>query len=211
MNLLMFIPLVLISLTVHEFAHGFAANLCGDRTAKDMGRVTLNPITHIDPFGLLVMVVGYIGTSSYSRFPLLIGWAKPVPVNPAQYRNPKRDEVIVSLAGVSANILFSVVVALSYRAISHVMLIGDEITSIAQMLIKINCSLAVFNLIPIPPLDGSHVLMNYMRPDKAIKYQMFFTPLVSIIILMAIINISYLRIILIYPYALLATLVSRIM
>ena len=152
-TLLYRLPAILIGLTVHEWAHAFAAWKLGDPTAKNMGRMTLNPLAHIDPIGFISLIV------------LGFGWAKPVPVNPHRYRRFRRDDLIVSLAGIAMNLLtaFSTfIVWLLLRRAFPSLIWNGAFTSIMQSIIVIDLSLAVFNLIPLPPLDGSHVAENLL-------------------------------------------------
>lgn len=142
-----------VALTFHECSHALAAYKLGDPTARNMGRLTLNPLKHLDLMGtLLLLLVGF-------------GWAKPVPVNPRNYRNPKRDDIIVSLAGITSNILLAFLATPIYMlTIKH----GSNIALIASWFIyafiQTNIVLALFNLIPISPLDGSHVLEDLLMP-----------------------------------------------
>ena len=132
-----------VALTFHECSHALAAYKLGDPTARNMGRLTLNPLKHLDLMGtLLLLLVGF-------------GWAKPVPVNPRNYRNPKRDDIIVSLAGITSNILL---------AIKHGSNIALVVSWFICAFIQTNIVLALFNLIPISPLDGSHVLEDLLLP-----------------------------------------------
>lgn len=148
------IVILIISVVIHEVAHGFAAYKLGDLTAKYEGRLTLNPIPHLDPIGS-VLVPGFlaiIGT------PFLFGWAKPVPFNPYNLKHPRRDEALIAFAGPLSNIILAIAAAIVYRA-----LVPDPGTIVATILtsfIFINLVLAVFNLIPIPPLDGSKLVFS---------------------------------------------------
>ena len=159
---------LLFSLCVHEFAHAWAANMCGDDTARLLGRMSLNPIVHIDPLGtvivpLLAMVTG---------FPFF-GWAKPVPVNPGRFHNYRRDDIIVSLSGIISNLLLAIIAATTIRVIVAAGLFGvaRPLLSVLEYMMVVNVVLAVFNLIPIPPLDGSHVLFHYLPPDAALQFR----------------------------------------
>src|SRR3972149_5884650 len=142
---IMAIPVVL-AITFHEAAHGWVANKLGDPTAKHAGRLTLNPIAHIDPFGtILLPIITYI----FAGF--IIGAAKPVPVNFANLRNPKRDMIWVAAAGPATNILFASILVIVYKMFgSTIWLYG----------IYFNLGLALFNFLPIPPLDGSRILVG---------------------------------------------------
>lgn len=155
---------VLITLTIHEYAHGYAAYKLGDNTAKMYGRLTLNPIKHIDPIGALFMLVFHIG------------WAKPVPINPRNFKNPKRDFAITALAGPLSNLIMAFISALAflliYAPIKNIAFESTFWLNVAQNTLDffyvfhlINIGIAIFNLIPIPPLDGSRIL-NVILPPK---------------------------------------------
>ncbi|MDD7414685.1 MAG: site-2 protease family protein [Eubacteriales bacterium] len=142
-----------VALTFHECSHALAAYKLGDPTARNMGRLTLNPLKHLDLMGtLLLLLVGF-------------GWAKPVPVNPRNYRNPKRDDIIVSLAGITSNILLAFLATPIYMlTIKHGSNIALVVSWFICAFIQTNIVLALFNLIPISPLDGSHVLEDLLMP-----------------------------------------------
>lgn len=148
MQLLYTLPAILIGLTVHEWAHAFSAYKLGDPTAKNLGRMTLDPFAHFDPIGLLCM------------FLLGFGWAKPVPINPRNFRKYKRDEIIVSLAGITANLLIAFVATFVFYlgAFKWGLAENGAFRSIMLSIVYLNLCLCFFNLIPIAPLDGSHVL-----------------------------------------------------
>ncbi len=147
LSLLYTLPAILIGLTVHEWAHAYAAYRLGDPTARNMGRMTLNPFAHIDLYGFLCLLL------------LGFGWAKPVPVNPRNFKNFKRDDTIVSLAGITANLITAFVFTVLYCFGFAKTGLGrnEAFLTIFQSIIVINLSLMLFNLIPIYPLDGSHV------------------------------------------------------
>ncbi len=154
----------LFAISVHESAHAWMASRCGDPTARMLGRITLNPIRHIDIIGTIVLPIIAI----VSNFPM-IGWAKPTPVNPRNFRNPVRDDVLTSIAGPISNFLvvaFALVVLGIMGAVarfSSMAVMDSVLTPVAMMffwLAEINVLLGVFNLIPLPPLDGSHVLRH---------------------------------------------------
>jgi Zn-dependent protease len=173
-NVLFVAPVLLFSVIAHEYAHGYAALRQGDTTAKDMGRLTWNPIKHIDPFLTIIMPL-LMGLASGWR--VMLGGAKPVPVNPANYKNLRRGDIIVSLAGVATN---GVIAILSTILIALLGLLGraapvtQDTVAILQVMmiygILINLALIAFNLIPIPPLDGSHVVKYLLPPALAIRY-----------------------------------------
>lgn len=155
-GLIFYIGLVIL-LTFHEFAHAWVAWLCGDDTARLQGRLSLNPIVHIDPIGTvlfpLLMIFSPIGN-------FLIGWAKPVPINPANLRNPVRDDILIAMAGPAMNLLLAVVLVALARVIFYFGA-ADMAQQVLQMA-ALSLLLCFFNLIPIPPLDGSHVLRNFI-------------------------------------------------
>lgn len=159
----------LLAITLHELAHAYVADRLGDPTARAAGRITLNPISHLDLIGTLVFLL--------TR---MIGWAKPVPVNPFNLRNPKKDMLLVSLAGPGANIALAIVSSLLLRVLyvfihSHPQGGGTSffflpLFQMAKFGLIINVVLAVFNLIPIPPLDGSKILMGLLPDEQAEAY-----------------------------------------
>jgi len=153
--------LLIIAITVHEFAHGFAAYKLGDSTAKYSGRLTLNPIAHIDLMGTIVVPLLLV----FAGMPP-IGWAKPIPINYWALRNPKRDIVIVGASGPISNIILAVILAVIIRIIPVPVLLGTVLIK----LIEINVALGIFNLIPIPPLDGSRILMGLLPEPLDAQY-----------------------------------------
>ena len=162
-------------MVAHEYAHGYAALRQGDPTAYQLGRLTWNPLKHIDPFLTIILPILTFITAG-----VMFGGAKPVPVNPRNYRNFKRGDIIVSLAGVATNLALAV---LAVIVVALIGLIGRAVpvlastASILQLMlvygILINLVLAFFNLIPIPPLDGSHVVKYLLPPAWAVRYEQF--------------------------------------
>lgn len=156
-------PPFLLALTVHEYAHGLVAWKLGDPTARQQGRLSLNPLRHLDPLGVLAFII------------MKIGWAKPVPVDPRYFQNPRQGMVWVSLAGVGANLLLALLSGLALHLLRPLAGILPQALFLPflQMLaasVWINIMLTVFNLIPIPPLDGSRVLLNLLPGNLARIY-----------------------------------------
>lgn len=156
-----------MSIVIHEFAHGYSAYLLGDNTARLQGRLTLNPIKHLDPFGSVILpLLLFISTSG--RF--LIGWARPVPYNPSNLKNGRRGNMIVAFAGIAANLLIAILFGLIIRFASNLGLpVYDQFSvqafyRICSMIVLMNLVLALFNIIPIPPLDGSKILFSIIPP-----------------------------------------------
>ena len=158
--LVLLIPVLLFALVFHEFSHGWVANKLGDPTAKYSGRLTLNPMAHLDLFGsLMILFVGF-------------GWAKPVPVDSRYLANPRTDMMKIAFAGPASNLL------LAFIAGSLIRLTGNmgALSSMLIMFVQINIMLAVFNMIPIPPLDGSQIFSGLMirhNPDLVVKLQIY--------------------------------------
>lgn len=162
-NLLYSIPCVLLALTVHEVAHGWVALKLGDPTARNLGRLTLNPLKHLDPLGALCMLL--------FRF----GWARPVPINSRHFRKPRRDMALTALAGPVSNILMGFIGILLYSIILNIFVAhpaGSEFAyrlqvstlELLRTFFALNLSLAVFNFLPVPPLDGSRIFLVFLPP-----------------------------------------------
>jgi len=157
-NLISFLALIL-TITLHEFSHALIADKLGDPTPRSFGRLTLNPLAHADIFGTILLPL----ISAFTGIPT-IGWAKPVPIDPFNFRHPKRDEILVSLAGPGSNLLLAIILAVIANS--------TGVQSIfIYILVLINISLAIFNLIPIPPLDGSKILLNILSPESSAKWE----------------------------------------
>jgi Zn-dependent protease len=175
-NAIISIFVILFAITVHEASHGWAALKKGDPTAYQLGRITLNPIPHIDPIGtiLLPAMLIIMGAPPF-------GWAKPVPVNPLNLKDPRRDNLIISIAGPASNIAVAVVAFIILKIILNLnpsLFYGggfakllSPIIQILYLTILLNVILAFFNLIPIPPLDGSGVVMGLISEEAAQKYE----------------------------------------
>ncbi len=172
------LPILLFSVVIHELAHGWMALRLGDTTARDMGRLTLNPIPHIDPVGSILVPL----FSLFVAGRVFIAWAKPVPVNPMNFSNYRRDDVLVSVVGPLSNLLLAlactiifIILALITPLMSQTGSVLDELmTFMLKMFaggITLNVVLAVFNLIPIPPLDGSHVAASMMPDEMSERYR----------------------------------------
>lgn len=164
------IVILLFSVIVHEVMHGVAALKFGDHTAENAGRLTLNPIPHIDPFGTILIP----GILILSGSPILFGWAKPVPVNPLHFSNIKKGELVVSSAGILANLGLAITAGIIFHLLgsfSPQLLAGGFLIQLIIYTVTINLMLAVFNLIPVPPLDGSKILMSLLPFSQAQQYQ----------------------------------------
>lgn len=164
-----------MSVVVHEVAHGYAALYFGDKTAEYAGRLTLNPLKHLDPFGSVILPLLLV----ISNAPFLIGWAKPVPYNPANLRDQKKGVLWVASAGILVNLAIAVLFGLVIRISVATGVLGESFISLASVIVLLNIVLAIFNLIPIPPLDGSKILFTLLgnsgRKLEALstKYSLF--------------------------------------
>ena len=157
---------VLFAITLHEVAHGWTARFFGDPTAQFAGRLTLNPLKHIDPIGTVVLPIVLLFLT-----PFVFGWAKPVPVSFANLRNPRRDMILVAAAGPASNLAmalgWSLIAALQLSILNIGGVMGQWILGVCEWGININVLLAVFNMVPIPPLDGGRVLAGLLPPRGA--------------------------------------------
>lgn len=179
---LLMLPAILFGFSIHEFFHAYTAKRLGDRTAEREGRVSLNPLAHIDPIGfLLFFLAGF-------------GWAKPVPVNPSAFKNPKRDDLLVSLAGPLSNLVtalvFAILVKLVYIVYPDVFDLpgyGEVLYDILTYFIWVNIIMTLFNLLPIPPLDGSHILFDFL-PLGLQKYREQFLQIGGILLILLVVT-----------------------
>lgn len=171
-DFLLLVPILLFSVVAHEYAHGYAALKMGDTTAQRLGRLTWNPLKHLDPFLSLLMPMVLFFSSGF-----IFGAAKPVPVDPRNYRELRKGDIIVSLAGVATNLALAIlfvpviaVVGLLARAMPDAAGVLGPVQFMFRYGIYINLILVIFNLIPIPPLDGSHVMKYLLPPRLAAQY-----------------------------------------
>jgi len=170
LQLVLIAPGFLLAITVHEYTHGYVALRLGDPTAKLAGRLTFNPISHLDPIGTLALVLTQ-----------MIGWAKPVPVDPRYLKNPRQDMLWISLGGPAANMVTAVVLAMLLHMIVFLfegrpatpltVYFLQPFVYIVRLGVQINLVLAIFNLIPVPPLDGSSILAGLLPRDLAFQYE----------------------------------------
>jgi len=156
------ITALLAAVIIHECCHGWAAYKLGDPTAKDAGRLTINPLAHVDPIGTIIVPIGLALLHS----PVVFGWAKPVPINFYNLRNPKRDIIWVSLAGPASNFLAAILISFAVPFVSGIPFLNYLVSSF----VLVNLVLAIFNIIPVAPLDGSKVLFGLLPPRYAQFY-----------------------------------------
>lgn len=162
-----------MSIVIHEVSHGFMAEYYGDDTARDAGRLTLNPLAHLDPFGSILLPALLV----FSHSPFLFGWAKPVPYNPNNLRNRKWGTIAVAAAGIISNFLIAIFFGLLIRFAPHLTSnLSDNFYFITSIIVLVNLALGLFNLIPIPPLDGSKILFSLLPErfsDKIMLYERY--------------------------------------
>lgn len=164
---------LVLALTIHEYAHAAAADRLGDPTPRAMGRLTLNPRAHLDPLGtILILVVGF-------------GWGRPVEFDPYNLRNPRRDSALIALAGPASNILFAVILSLIMKTVSF-----PIVASLFPFLILMNISLAIFNLVPVFPLDGEKILKGFLPTELAVEYDNLMRQYGTLILIMLLLPIA---------------------
>jgi len=155
-QVLIFLPGIILGLTVHEYSHALVAHMCGDSTAKEQGRISLNPLKHIDPLGFIMLIVAGFG------------WAKPVQFNEQNLRNPKTDVIKIALAGPLSNAVIAMVLSIVFSLLSsafpsYLTPVMRVVFEVLRSAIYLNWALFIFNLIPLPPLDGSHLLLSQFK------------------------------------------------
>lgn len=184
MSTVIILPGIIIGLSFHEFAHAIVANLCGDPTPKVQGRVTINPVAHIDPIGFIALI--------FIRF----GWGKPVMINPANFKKPRRDELLVAVAGVTMNLIMAFIfmglIRLLYEFNIEFMIssMGVILNDILIQIVLINIVLMVFNLLPIPPLDGFNILTQIFNLRNTKLYYQIYDKGFFILMILILFNIT---------------------
>lgn len=177
---------LLVAFPVHEFAHAFVAYRLGDGTAKMFGRLTLNPIVHFDPLGGLFLVITALLPGG-----LLFGWAKPTPVNPSMLRDRRNGEVLVALAGPASNLIMASIAAVVFRVLDAASLNAPSLVmNVLEGFVIINIALAIFNMLPIPPLDGSNLLFRFMSPQQAWQWRPILQQYGFLILIVVIVALS---------------------
>ena len=160
MNLIAGLPGIVIAMVIHEFSHARVAYALGDYTPRLQGRLTLNPAAHVDPIGLLMLFIVHFG------------WAKPVQINPMNFKNPRRDDILVSLAGPASNLIVAFVALIVLVLLAKADFpLSEGLLVVFNLIIVYNINFAIFNMLPIPPLDGSHILKNLLPYELARGYE----------------------------------------
>jgi Zn-dependent protease len=196
-QLIIYIVVLLLAISAHEAAHAWMSHRFGDDTAYLLGRVTLNPVAHTDPIGtLLIPIISFIGAGAGVFVPL-IGWGKPTPVNPLRWRNKDTANVMVSIAGILANLIIATIAFILLKVVlmtgvaddgGSLAAVGEPVKLLLWMGLNLNLSLAIFNLLPIPPLDGSKVLYTVLPEGARGTLDSFErTPMLSSIVLIGLI------------------------
>ncbi|MFA6177680.1 MAG: site-2 protease family protein [Candidatus Paceibacterota bacterium] len=179
-----YIAILIMSVVIHEVSHGFMAEYFGDDTARNAGRLTLNPINHLDLFGSIILPAVLI----LSQAGFLFGWAKPVPYNPNNLSDKKWGTIAVASAGVIANFFIAIVFGIIIR-ISYSFVLPDSFYFITSAIVIVNLALGIFNLVPIPPLDGSKIFFSFL-PDRAFSFIMAYEQYSFILLLVFIVFFS---------------------
>ena len=175
---------LILAIGIHEAAHAFTADYLGDPTPRSLGRTTLNPLAHLDPLGtLVILVTGYFG------------WGKPAPFDPYNLRDPRRDTALIALAGPASNFVMAVILSL----ISRLSFPNAQVATIITTLIILNVNLALFNLLPVPPLDGSKIAGLFMSHEQAVRFRSQTNPLLLLLLILPIIGGSSLAYLIIFP------------
>lgn len=175
---------LIVAATVHEYAHAYVADLLGDSTPRNQGRLTLNPLAHLDPLGsLLILLAGF-------------GWAKAVQINPSNFRDWRRDTMIVAAAGPLANVTLLFMIGIPFKL--GLLEFSAPLEQLLMTMIRINAMLAIFNLLPVPPLDGSKILMGLLPPAQAVSYARF-TPYGTLVLLLLVAFTDVLSVFMIPP------------
>lgn len=177
---------IIIAIGIHEAAHAYTADYLGDPTPRSLGRTTLNPIAHLDPVGTMVIL-----------FTGIFGWGKPAPYDPFNLKDVRRDTALIALSGPVSNLLLAFLLSLIMRFIS----LPDPVALTVFLLIRLNITLALFNLIPIPPLDGSKFVGIFMSNESALRYQTRESPLMLLLLILPIFNGASIASIIISPVA----------
>ena len=201
-QLLLVILVLLFSLTIHELAHAWTANRLGDPTARRLGRLSFNPVVHIDPIGILLPLV-LIATGAG----MIIGWAKPVPVNPRNLKNYRRDFLVIAAAGPASNVLLATAASLLMRVGPAGVTLSGGVASALFAVIQINLWLAVVNMIPVPPLDGGNILAGLLPGPLADAYDRVLRPY-GFLILLALMLTGTLSYLIVPPYLFLSGLLT---
>jgi len=170
---LVYIASLLLAVTVHEFAHAWTADRLGDPTPRINDRLTLNPVAHIDPIGALALLIANVG------------WGKPVPIDPYNLQNPKRDSAIISLAGPASNLILATLFAL----IIKISPISSYLSIFVSIFVRLNVGLGIFNLLPIPPLDGAKILLGFLPNNAAVEVEEFFQSTGPILLILLILPV----------------------
>jgi len=203
---LMAVAALLVCIIPHEVAHGYVAWRLGDPTAKVAGRLSLNPIRHLDPIGSVLLPVALLLLHRFAGFPIVFGWAKPVPINPNYFRNPWRGMLWVGLAGPVTNVLMALIVAGVGHALIALGLTTRWLLYFLGLIVLLSLVLALFNLIPVPPLDGSRVLAYFLPPRM--RLQLVRLEQVGIVIVVVLLAIGALKLVFQGAYSLWLQLVG---